>query len=610
MILVVAATNIYLLTQSQTLAQFDSQLKLLPQHKQVVQLYEQVNLTATNVQNIKVTSLPELQDSKLAGVLFYHYSDIGVDHQQWFTEHIDPLNNSAIIAGLYDSIGVRHDETNGVTTSFVVNGQPYRALVLPFKADRAENMAVVIQLNGMSSAYLALLLWIIFLSLLLVGITSCLYIWRSKKRMSRWLSEVKIASVDRLTGLPNQQQLLLDLDNAEHTNLAFLKLHNFNSILNNYGPAVADDVLRQISAVIVNFDHPLLKKPSCYHLQPAVFAILEDQDINYEGISSITKSLIKLIIKTQYKVGDGEYVSVNVTTGAVRQNQDAFMLANMALQEAETKKLQFYLIDEHDSWLQETYKRELSLTQVLLEGIKDQRIVAYYQPIFSAKNSQVEKYECLARLVDQNGEIQLMPNVFIPLAHRANLYYLITKAMINHAVKFAQTNQVVVSLNLSVTDINNKRTCDFLFGLIKKSSVGHLLQFELLENEAIIESEQIIEFIKKLQGFGCQVGMDDLGKGHSNIERLLKLPLNFVKIDRTIMENVIQNIEMQNLARGIVKLAHKKGFEVVAEYCANKSLVNIAIDLGADFLQGFYLGKPTRKLFNPKTNKWVLNTVK
>ena len=388
-----------------------------------------------------------------------------------------------------------------------------------------------------------------------------------------------------MTGLPNQQKLVQDLEHSKHTNLAFIKLHHYNSILNTYGPAVTDDVVRQLAAVLAQFDHPMLAKPSYYYIHSGIFAILEDQESEYERIETITKAVVMKIITTKYKVGDGKYMNINVTVGAVRQNKDAFMLANMALQEAEAKKLQFYLIDQQQSVLPETYKRELVMTQELLKGINERRIVAFYQPIFNANNMTIEKYECLSRLVDHVGEVLLMPNEFMPLAHRANVYYLISQIMIKQAIDFAKLHEVVVTINISISDINNKRTCDYLFAKIKKSGVGHLIQFELLENEAIFEPDLILEIIEKLHELGCQFGMDDLGKGHSNIERLIKLPIDFVKIDRTIMENVLQNQEMQNLARGIVELAHKKDLEVVAEYCSDAELTAMAVDLGVDYLQ-------------------------
>ena len=442
------------------------------------------------------------------------------------------------------------------------------------------------------SAINHVLLWNALLIFSLAMLIYLIHVMVYQTRRKRWLSIIRQANLDFLTGLPNQYKLLKDLNQSVHTNLAFFKFNNYNSILNTYGPAVTDDVIRQVAAVLTSFEHPLLKKPSRYYIQQAVFAVLEDQDTSYETIATVTKAIVKKIMSTQYQVGDGEYIALNITVGGVRQNKDAFMLANMALQEAESKKLEFYLIDQQHSTLPDIYKKDLAMTQVLFQGIQQRRLIGYFQPIFSAKDKSIQKYECLSRLVGEDDEVILMPNDFMPLAHRANLYYLITQIMIKHTIHFAKENQVIVSMNISISDINNHRTCSYLYNKIKESEVGHLLQFELLENEAILDSEPIVEFIKKLHALGCQVGMDDLGKGYSNIERLINLPIDFVKIDRSIMENVTHNLEMQNVAKGIVKLAQKKGMEVVAEYCADASLTALAVELGVNYLQGFYLGKP------------------
>ncbi len=442
------------------------------------------------------------------------------------------------------------------------------------------------------TAITQVLLWNALLIFSLAMLIYLIHVVVYQIRRKRWLGIIRQADFDYLTGLPNQHKLLKDLNQSLHTNLAFFKFNNYNSILNSYGPAVTDDVIRQVAAVLTSFDHPLLKKPSRYYIQQAVFAVLEDQDTNYETIATVTKAIVKKIMSTQYQVGDGEFIVLNITVGGVRQNKDAFMLANMALQEAESKKLEFYLIDQQHSTLPDIYKKDLAMTQVLFQGIQQRRLIGYFQPIFSAVDKSIQKYECLSRLVGEDGEVILMPNDFMPLAHRANLYYLITQIMIKHTIHFAKENQVTVSMNISISDINNHRTCSYLYKKIKESEVGHLLQFELLENEAIMDSESIVEFINKLHALGCQVGMDDLGKGYSNIERLINLPIDFVKIDRSIMENVTHNLEMQNLAKGIVKLAQKKGMEVVAEYCADASLTALAVELGVNYLQGFYLGKP------------------
>ncbi|MFC3194762.1 EAL domain-containing protein [Marinicella sediminis] len=588
--LFIAARGIYQYTTDQHIDLLDDQLKLWSEHNSLDNLLHD-HSPDVQPHSPSVTpdiQFPVLQSFNPAGLLIIEHQHNQPVVRHWFPVAGNSVDPEPLLQDLMPVLA--RDNPHGMGLTFRRQDQSYRALLIDAAAGR--QAVLLARQSVMVSDYVVLLLWMLVIIVLVSVLIYLVHVLIYQKRRKRWLNMIKNAKIDPLTGLPNQHQLQRDLKHARHTNLAFIKFHNFNSILNTYGPAITDDVIRQISAVIAGFSHPLSKNGTCYHVQQAVFATLEDQQISYEKIAQLTKDLVTAIMTTRYEVGDGEYISVNVTVGAVRQNRDAFMLANMALQEAERKNLQFYLIDEHDSWLPETYRRDLALTQVLLEGLKEDRIVAYYQPIFCARTKQVVKYECLSRLIGRDGEVELMPNVFIPLAHRANVYAQITKAMIRQAISLVEAYHINVSLNLSVSDIHNRRTCEYLFHKLKSSGLGQYIQIELLENEAIIETDDIIEFIGELKSIGCRVGMDDLGKGHSNIERLINLPIDYVKIDRSIMENVTHNLEMQNVARGIVKLAHKKGLEVVAEYCSTRALTQLAIDLGVDYLQGFYLGKP------------------
>lgn len=447
-------------------------------------------------------------------------------------------------------------------------------------------------INALSEPTDGLIFWLVSSLISFIGLIVVLSAKKMHHLNVSWKKLKHNVNIDPLTGLPNQQKLLKDLENTSHPNLAFLKITDFNSILNTYGPAITDDLIRQIASRLANYEHDQLKKSSAYYVQPGIFAIVEDQNTSIEQIASITGDILKTLMSVKYQVGFGEYVAINITVGAVRQKQDAYILANMALQEALNKKQQFYLIDQNTSQLPERYKQELKETQMLLQAIRERRVTAYFQPIIATKSMTVDKYECLARLIDDEGEVILMPGKFMPLAHRANVYYLLSQIMIKKAVEFALTNNVIVAVNISITDINNKNTCEYIFKKIKKTGVGHLLHFELLENEVIVDTQMITGFILALQSLGCQVGMDDLGKGYSNIERLFKLPIDFVKIDRTIMENISHNSELRHLAAGMVTLAKRKKLEVVAEYCSDAEVVDIAIKLGVDYLQGFYFGKP------------------
>lgn len=451
----------------------------------------------------------------------------------------------------------------------------------------------ILQLNLKTLLFVIIILTVILLPILMMIINS---------NIKHWMNLVKDSNTDLVTGIPNQHQLIQDLKSTTAPNLAFIKIINYNSIINQYGPAVIDKITKQIATIFNGYKDERLKKSSVYRVQQSTFAILEDQDISFADIADITGKIVKSIVTFNYRVGENEFINLKVTVGAVRQKKDAFTLANMALSEAIEKQLPYYFINDGEKSLPETYKKDLENIRKIHSALNEDRLVPFFQPIFDAKTLEVVKYESLARIVDENNVPMILPNVFLPLVNREKLNYKITRIILEKSIKFAKSHQVIVSVNLGVADISNVNTCDFIYSSIKNSGISHLLQFELLEDEAIINSESVLKFFKNIKRLGSEIGMDDLGKGYSNLERLMNLPVDFVKIDRSIMEHITDNLEIQNITKGIIKLAHKKKLKVTAEYCKNKAITDIAIMLGVDSLQGFYFAQASPNIYSKPIN--------
>jgi EAL domain-containing protein (putative c-di-GMP-specific phosphodiesterase class I)/GGDEF domain-containing protein len=487
-----------------------------------------------------------------------------------------------------------------VFSEVTIKTKPNRLSIIPLEVESG-SQPVLVSIKPITYIYktlnsnLRILLVVFALLFIILFPVNSLLLNTNKKY---WMTKIKDSNTDSITGIPNQHQLILDLENTTSPNLAFIKILNYNSFINQYGPAVTDSITKQFATVLSGFEDPRLIKSSIYRVQQSTFAILEDQDLRLSEIADITGKIIKSLLTFDYMVGENEFIKLKVTVGAVKQKKDAYTLTNMALSEAIEKQLPYYFIDSGEQHLPETYKRDLETIKKIRLAIDEDRLVPFFQPIFNAKTLNVEKYESLARIVDENNRPMILPNIFLPLVNRENLNYKITRIILKKSIVFASNNNVKVSINLGVHDINNDQTCEHIYSSIKNSKINHLLQFELLENEAIVDSESALKFIKKIQKLGCEIGMDDLGKGYSNFERLINLPVDFVKIDRCIMEHIADNLEIQNLTKGIIRLAHKKKLKVTAEYCTNKTTTDIAIMLGADTLQGHYFAEASPEIYS------------
>ena len=167
-----------------------------------------------------------------------------------------------------------------------------------------------------------------------------------------------------------------------------------------------------------------------------------------------------------------------------------------------------------------------------------------------------------------------------------------SEVIINDAILFALQTKKDVSVNLSVCDITNENTVAKVYRHIKRSGVGKQILFELLEDEYIKDYRPIVRFIFKMRGIGVRFGIDDVGKNYSNFDRLINLPLDFIKIDGSVIRFVNRNEDARGVVKDMISIAHKNDIRVIAEYCSCEKITQMAISLGVDYLQGFYLGKP------------------
>jgi len=431
---------------------------------------------------------------------------------------------------------------------------------------------------------------LIWLTLMLLVWWLWWYMQRQQQTIQRQFYQV--ANTDWVTGLANKQQLLTDLESVQHPNLGFVKIVNYQALVSRHGPIITDGIIKKAAEFLADFNDPRLLKKTAYRIESDVFALLEDQDISHQEIGDVITKVIKQVMGYQYPVGDDMTAQLHVIVGGVNYKQDAYVLANMALQEAELKGLPYYFIDKNIGNLPHNYLADAKSIHELKQALDNGDIVPHYQPIFCARSRRVVKYECLARWVDDQGKVLKYPDDFLALAHRSHVYHKVTRCILNQAIDFAHQQDASVAVNISVADVRNKKTRTFICEAIKASGIADRVYIELLENEHINEEQIVIEFIEQLQELGAKVGLDDLGKGYSNIERFINLPINFVKIDRSIMENLQKNKNMQKMAKSIIALAHQQGLKVTAEFCADEQITEMAIKLGADFLQGFHLGRP------------------
>ncbi|WP_051654182.1 EAL domain-containing protein [Persephonella sp. KM09-Lau-8] len=399
---------------------------------------------------------------------------------------------------------------------------------------------------------------------------------------------------DPLTGLPNRLKLIEDLKNIASPKLAILNIDDFKEINDFYGYQVGDYILKQLGVEIKEF----LTDSSyrLYKLSADEYAVLAIRYIQTHEFERVINQLIYHIQETPIIYEDNE-IHVSITAGISLENHNILNKADMALKYAKAnKKPIVYYKDELQ--MKELYEKNILITNKIKDALKTDRVLVHYQPIFETKTGNIDKFEALVRVVDFDGKL-LTPKEFLDIAKKAKLYPEITKKVLQKTFENFRDVDKGFSINISVEDIHNREITKMIFDYLSQEDFKNRVVFEILESEGIKSYTEVSEFFKEIKKLGGRIAIDDFGSGYSNFEYILKLDVDFIKIDGSLIKNIDKDLYSQVIVETIINFAKKLGIRTVAEYVHSEEVYEMAKNLEIDYCQGYYLSppKPFEELF-------------
>lgn len=403
-----------------------------------------------------------------------------------------------------------------------------------------------------------------------------------EKRINRQLK-------DRLTDLPNRTKLLEDIENKKYQAITILNIDTFQEINDLYGQTIGDEILKSIA---LNLARTIRKKNcSLFKLPADEFVIAKNTSMRMENYENLIHDIIKNLDRMLFSI-NGNEISVSITGGMSKDDNGSNMLssAKIALKKAKLEKFPFIVFDKtmNDK---ERYAHNQEIIKTLKSAIKNDRIIPYFQPIFSNMTMKIEKYETLIRMINDEGNV-ISPFSFLEIAKKSRIYRQLTKIIINKSFEIFKYKNIQFTINLSIEDIIDPDMATYIFTSLKNFTQPKNVIFEITESEGIDNYNIIKEFIKQVKTSGAQVAIDDFGSGYSNFMHLLELEVDFIKIDGYIVKNIIDDKNSQALTKAIVSMAKELNIKVIAEYVSTEAILNTVKSIGVDHSQGFYLGEP------------------
>jgi len=384
------------------------------------------------------------------------------------------------------------------------------------------------------------------------------------------------------TGLYNRRKLLSDLKETESPTLVALHIKNYRTILSYYGQESATALVLEIAKVIQED-----KALSLYRISDNELALLSERS----SLAYFT-SLLEQLNAIHLSV-DNIDLHPFVYAGIAQVNKDGYDLerADLALQRALDNKTSTPMV------YQESFDRSAQIAENQLwagrlkEAIAQERILPYFQPIYSLKRGKIEKFEALVR-IEEEGKA-LSPFYFLESAEKMGRLHEITLIMIRKVYAVAaEYPEQTFSINLSFKDIQDPRIFSYIIKQLKVFNIrAEQIVFELLETEAIEDSQTSIGFFNALKRAGFSIAIDDFGTGHSNFSNLSMMQVDYIKIDGQFIKDITSNPDSRAITKSINKFAHVMGAQSIAEYVKDVPTLEVVKALGIDFAQGFVISK-------------------
>ncbi|BAK73871.1 GGDEF domain-containing phosphodiesterase [Arcobacter sp. L] len=394
---------------------------------------------------------------------------------------------------------------------------------------------------------------------------------------------------DFLTKEGNRFKLLEDIKKSKRPSLALLDINRFGEINDFYGYDIGDEVLRIVAKTFRKF---IGNKYSLYRIYSDEFAILADNEDKEHFIRFIKQISDSLSLNPLKIKGKEIYIQISYSISFEEKNT-LKKTANMIKKYAKTNK--DVVIYDKNLEIEKIYEKNIMWTTKLKKAFENDNIVPYYQAIFNIKTNKIEKYEALVRLIDEDG-IAISPYYFLDIAKKSKQYLKLTKRVIKKSFEYFKDKNFEFSINLTLEDIKSKSISTYILDMLVEYNIASKVVFEIVESEGIEDFVEVNSFIDKVRELGCQIAIDDFGSGYSNFEYLIKLNADYIKIDGSLIKDILINKNSEEIVITLVDFARRQGLKTIAEFVSNKDIFEKVKDLGIDYAQGYYISEPKIKI--------------
>jgi diguanylate cyclase (GGDEF)-like protein/PAS domain S-box-containing protein len=414
------------------------------------------------------------------------------------------------------------------------------------------------------------------------------------------------ANYDTLTGLANrsllqdrlQQSMLTCSAYGSRLAVAFIDLDRFKFINDSLGHHIGDELLKCIAKRLSSC---VREVDTVARLGGDEFVLLiSDQAGNPDSLRKMMERVLAVVAEP-WVIEQGEF-NVTASVGVARYPDDGIDAptllkhADSAMYRAKDRgrnRVQFFTNELNVQMIE-----SLEMESKLRRALEREQFLLHYQPRIDLSSGACLGAEALIRWRVSPQEI-ISPHRFIPLAEETGIivpmgrWVLETACAQNKAWQDMGLDPMVVSVNVSARQFRQDDFVQTVVTVLKKTGLeARYLEIELTESMVMHDAEKLVAMLDELKRIGVQMSVDDFGTGYSSLSYLKRFPVDRLKIDRSFVQDLMNDTDDATIVRTIIALGHNLGLRVVAEGVETAEQSNFLRENDCDEAQGYFFGRP------------------
>ena len=518
------------------------------------------------------------------------------------------LSNQIFRADFHKSLGMHNTRiVDDLRTKGHVSTDFKKMILVPVIDGLTINRLYALEVDQSSAATLSKVALIgasILTSLLIVLGYSIPAVIAFRRIRERWQAEDRIrflALHDPLTGLCNRVQLQHGLEqavarvNRQGKSLAImcLDLDRFKDVNDTLGHHAGDTLLKEVARRLLDC---VRETDVVARLGGDEFAVVAENIDNPNDAIIIAKRICESIART-YEI-EGHLISTSASVGitfAPGEGTEADTLLNnadLALYRAKSEGRNTFRFFETE--MDRVVQDRRAMAAELRHALRNDELALHYQPQFDLRSGELKGYEALARWHhSERGNVP--PFTFIPIAEEAGLIGILGEWVLRKACRYALSwaEDTTLSVNVSPAQFRSQDITETVRRILEETEFpANRLVLEITENLLLRDTEETIETLNALADLGVSLAIDDFGTGYSSLGYLSRFPVSKLKIDRSFVDKIDSEPEMNAVLSTIIGLGKSLNVTTSAEGVETNTQSDYLLKLGCDEAQGYLFGRP------------------